>query len=680
MESEETLIGSSPVVVLDALDECGGLDGQRSDHRRNLLRTLKSWSRLPRKFKLFVTSRDESDIGRLFSTISHRVVEISTGQSVEAQSSEDIEKFLRFRFQEISAAYSRSLRPDWPGSPIIQELTAKSQGLFIWVKVITNFADNGDPVEQLGRILRGGGAGDMAALYSFILNSFFPNPSGTLVESFRLILGAVVLAKIPFSITSLINLFSLKPTTMERICNGLHAVMDSRDALRIQHQSFVDFLVDPSKCPSAFLIDPKRENQSLTMACLRTMRDGLRFNICNLETSYLRNREVPDIAARVEGCIPPELSYSCLFWAGHLKDTPFGLEELRCLEDFMNKQFLYWLEVLSLTKRVNVASSMLWILIDWIQAGSSNDAMARDMQKFVATFGSIISQSLPHIYLSALPFVPRNSTLSRQYRVDYPQTLKVDMGGQSEWPATQNVFVGHTRGVQSISFSSDGRRIVSGSEDCTIRVWDAETGEVVAGPLEGHTGHVYSVAFSPDSRWIVSSSDDMTIRVWDAETGEVVAGPLQGHTGWVFAVTFSPDGRWIVSGSGDTIRVWDAGTGEMFAGPLEGHTDYVHSVVFSPDGRRILSGSSDKTIRVYNAPMYGSFKPMGTALCFNETSKIENGWVLGPNSELLFGVPHDLRLGLYHPGSTLIIGQCLKTKLDMTAFVHGESWKQCKRV
>ncbi|KIM20496.1 hypothetical protein M408DRAFT_81933 [Serendipita vermifera MAFF 305830] len=383
--------------------------------------------------------------------------------------------------------------------------------------------------------------------------------------------------------------------------------MDSRDTLRIQHQSFVDFLVDPIKCPATFLIDPKRENQSFTIACLRKMKNGLRFNICDLETSYLRNSDIPNIAARVKEHIPPELAYSCFFWASHLKDTPFGSEEVRYLEDFMNKQFLYWLEVLSLMKRFNVASSMLWTLIDWLQAGGSNDTMARDMQKFVATFGSIISQSVPHVYLSALPFAPRKSAVSRQYKPGYPQTLKIEMGGQSEWPTTQNVLVGHGGSVYSVCFSLGGKRIASGSADRTIRVWDAETGEVVAGPLQGHTGTVFSVAFSPDGRRIVSGSDDTTIRVWDAETGEVVAGPLQGHNDWVRSVAFSPDGRRIVSGSEDTtIRVWDAQTGEAVAGPLQGHTGTVLSVAFSPDGRRIVSGSADKTIRVCSAQMQGS--------------------------------------------------------------------------
>ncbi|KIM32684.1 hypothetical protein M408DRAFT_326443 [Serendipita vermifera MAFF 305830] len=621
LASEGTLTGPAPVVVLDALDECGGLDGQRSEHRRSLLRTLKDWSRLPRKFKLFVTSRDESDIGRLFSTTSHHVVEVLTGQTVEAQSSEDIEKFLRFRFQEISAAYSMSLRPDWPGSSIIRDLTAKSQGLFIWVKVITNFADSGDPEEQLSKILCGGGAGDMAALYSFILNSFFPNPSEMLIDSFRLILGTIILAKVPFSVPSIMNFLSLKPTAMERICNGLQAVMDSRETLRIQHQSFVDFLIDPGKCPSAFVIDLKRENQSLTMACLRTMRDGLCFNICNLETSYLRNGDVPNLAARVEECIPPELSYSCFFWASHLKVIPFGLEEMRYLEDFMNNLFLYWLEALSLMKRVGIASGMLWILIDWIQAGSSSATMARDMQKFVATFGSIISQSAPHVYLSALPFAPQKSAVSRQYSAR----------------------------------------------------WDPKTGETVMGPMKGHTDWVHSVAFSPDGRLLVSSSYDETILVWDTETSEVVAGPLHGHMSWVLSVAFSPNGRQVVSGSSDcTIRVWAIEIHEMAPESLKKYTNLAKSIAFRPDGKRTVPSSHENAIQVCN-------NSMRTPPCFNNNSLIQEGWVLGPSSELLFWVLPDLRAGLYRPENTLIISQGLKTKLDLTAFTHGESWARCRR-
>lgn len=84
---------------------------------------------------------------------------------------------------------------------------------------------------------------------------------------------------------------------------------------------------------------------------------------------------------------------------------------------------------------------------------------------------------------------------------------------------------GHDDQVRSVAFSPDGARIVSGSYDETIRIWDVETGKQLMQPLRGHSGNVWSVAFSPDGTKIVSSSRDYTIRVWDAQTGEQLLSP-----------------------------------------------------------------------------------------------------------------------------------------------------------
>lgn len=147
------------------------------------------------------------------------------------------------------------------------------------------------------------------------------------------------------------------------------ATVDTRleGYLRFHHQSFVDFLIEPDRCHQMFLITPEQERRSLTLACLQTMKRELKFNICQLESSYVRNNDIPDLASRLKNCIPFHLSYSCQFWAKHLEETKFDTEILDCVEYFMSNQFLVWLEVLSLTKRVNLASSILLLLIEWLK-------------------------------------------------------------------------------------------------------------------------------------------------------------------------------------------------------------------------------------------------------------------------------------------------------------------------
>ena len=167
---------------------------------------------------------------------------------------------------------------------------------------------------------------------------------------------------------------------------------------------------------------------------------------------------------------------------------------------------------------------------------------------------------------------------------------------------TNITMQGHTDKVYCATFSPDGKYIVSGSVDRTIRLWNAQSGSPVLGPLKMHTKTVVCVAFSPSGRQIASGSHDNTVRVWDALTGRVVAGPLKGHTNGITSVIFSPDGERVVSCSYDrTIRVWDAETGDSFLSPLTGHTDTVRDVKFSGDGTQMVSCSHDGTIRVWDA-------------------------------------------------------------------------------
>ena len=172
--------------------------------------------------------------------------------------------------------------------------------------------------------------------------------------------------------------------------------------------------------------------------------------------------------------------------------------------------------------------------------------------------------------------------------------------------------------------------------------------------------YVLSVAFSQDGRRIVSGSEDKTIRVWDAETGKVVLGPLEGHTSLVKSVAFSQDGKLIVSGSKDhSIRVWDAETGKVVSGPLEGLT------VEIPQDLHIVSGSEKHTSHIS---------------LFSDISTLTDGWICN-SSSLLFWVSPRNRSGLCWPRNHFVISQCSpSTSLDLGDFIHasGDSWQQCK--
>ncbi len=229
--------------------------------------------------------------------------------------------------------------------------------------------------------------------------------------------------------------------------------------------------------------------------------------------------------------------------------------------------------------------------------GSTVVERIQDVCRFIITFHTPISISTPHTYISTGPFLPSQSPLSSIFSKWFPKTIKMQRGRLLSWPAPSLQWIGHTEPINSVRCSPNGFHIVSGSNDKTIRIWDAETGTTVGNPLKGHTGDVESVAYSPDGRHIISGSDDMTIRIWDAETGAPVARPLEGHTDFVWTVAYSPNGQHIISSSGDaTIRIWDAETGAAIGTPLEGHTAFVRSVAYSPDGQFIISGSSDDTI------------------------------------------------------------------------------------
>lgn len=186
------------------------------------------------------------------------------------------------------------------------------------------------------------------------------------------------------------------------------------------------------------------------------------------------------------------------------------------------------------------------------------------------------------------------------------------------WSATTgahlHTFHGHLAGISTLAWSPDSLTLASGSDDKTIRLWDASTGQpprmpahhnsdgakTFRGPLEGHHNYVYSLAFSPKGNMLVSSSYDEAVHLWDVRSGQLMRS-LPAHSDPIGGVDFVHDGTLIVSCASDgLIRIWDTATGQCLRTFFHEDTPPAVSVKFTPNGRYVAAWMLDSCVRLWD--------------------------------------------------------------------------------
>ncbi len=171
----------------------------------------------------------------------------------------------------------------------------------------------------------------------------------------------------------------------------------------------------------------------------------------------------------------------------------------------------------------------------------------------------------------------------------------------------QRVWYGHKNWVTTVAYSPDGKTILSGSLDGTLRLWDAPSGSDRL-PAEGQecqlvlTGHgdeIWSAVFSPDGSLFASAGVGGLLRIWRTIDGQCLHH-LAGHRDRLWSVAFHPDGHHLASGGEDrAIRFWQVSDGKCLQ-TIDGYTNWFRSIAWTPDGQRLITASRDARIRVWS--------------------------------------------------------------------------------
>ena len=361
------------VIVLDALDECG-----TAGTREGLLHTLSGGlAKLPSMFRLLVASRDEPDIHAALSSLNVDVRDTP----IDDKSISDVDLLFKQRLAgNDRALLLRRLPSNWPSESEIQRLVTLSGGLFIWAATTIRFIESDFPEKRLEKVLNASVQGPSHArldeLYRVALTSPFESYDESDFKIVHSILGAIVIAREQLTDVVLSRLLGVNIRDVQRVLSRLQPVLRGGHGRPVQvlHTSFTDFLCDLERCQDSRLhINPSSHHLDLASGCLQVMQQDLKFNICGIETSYKRNKDIEGIQERVDRAITLVVVYASQYWADHLGSgsvPALGSHTLvDAVTDFFNHRFLYWIEVFSVKDQISMASVILRKAGDWARVG-----------------------------------------------------------------------------------------------------------------------------------------------------------------------------------------------------------------------------------------------------------------------------------------------------------------------
>jgi len=347
------------LIVVDALDEIEDRGG--SAFLEELLR-MTDKSRL-QGIKFLITSRPDPDLADLCSSFTSDAVCALYDEPTDTVKA-DITTYLQAKL------------PKLRGMPVINELMHQSDGLFIFAATAVRYITprpkmlKREQIRLLGELgihshesrgSRNANASPIDGLYKQVMVTAFGGLDDNLLQDRLYALHTLLCTQERVSISVAGELCSDDPEMselVELVVDELHAVLHVKeDRVLWYHASFPDFIFSEARSSSVLLSPDSRivdmhcdevaHHAHLLRSCFRIMKMHLRFNICDLPSSFLLDSEVPDLNDRIQANIGDSLKYSCMRWAQHLAQTSSGVGR-REIGDFLRLKVLFWIEAMNL--------------------------------------------------------------------------------------------------------------------------------------------------------------------------------------------------------------------------------------------------------------------------------------------------------------------------------------------
>ncbi|KAF2626688.1 hypothetical protein BU25DRAFT_92842 [Macroventuria anomochaeta] len=549
-------------LIIDALDEC-------VTDLSKLLHFIAKQSSASSRVKWIMSSRNWPEIEEQLEQAWHKV-KLSLELNAESVSAA-VGAFIQHNVSQLA----RQKKYDQQTQDAVLEcLTSSADGTFLWVALVCQELQataRRNVLNKLHSFPPG-----LNALYERMMRQISLSDDATLCKQ---VLALIALAYRPITLQELVALAEpLEDMADEAevweiigLCGSFLTLRE--DTIYFVHQSAQDFLFAKAY-DEIFPHGGKAVHNVIFSRSLAILSRTLQRDMYSLEA----------LGFAIEDVQPPEPDplaasrYSCIYWIDHLYDSkPWadgvgGLKVAGIIDEFIRKNYLHWLEGLSLCRSMGKGLVSMARLCSLVQMKDSDELvkLVQDAGRFIMYHKGVIENYPLQTYASALLFSPTGSVIRRLFEHEEPNGIAVRPGMSAGWSACLQTFEGHSNWVSSIAFSHDSTKLASASGDSTVKVWDASSGACLQ-TLTGHSSDVSSIAFSHDSTKLASASRDETIKVWDASSGACLQ-TLTGHSSWVSSVAFSHDSTKLASASGDsTVKVWDASSGACLQ-TLTGHS------------------------------------------------------------------------------------------------------------